>query len=115
MDRGVANYEWLAKFPMGRIKHLNCFTSNHRPILLSLDENGEHQKWRWKPFHFEAMWVEDPSCKEIITRAWDCTPDGTPMYAAATKLKQCKKHLKAWSRDHFGNVLRKIKIAEEQL
>ena len=61
------------------------------------------------------MWVEDPGCKEIITRAQDCTPDGIPMYAAATKLKQCKKHLKAWSWDHFGNVLRKIKIAKEQL
>ena len=73
LDRGVANYEWLAKFPMGRIKHLNCFTLNYRPILLSLDENVEHQKWRQKPFHFKAMWVKDPGCKEIITRAWDCT------------------------------------------
>ena len=57
LDRGVANYEWLAKFPTSRIKHLNCFTSDHRPILLSLDENGEHQRWRQKPFHFEAIWV----------------------------------------------------------
>ena len=55
LDRGVANYEWLAKFLTGRIKHLNCFTSDHRSILLSLDENGEHQKWRRKPFRFEAM------------------------------------------------------------
>ena len=115
LDRGVANYEWLAKFPMGRIKHLNCFTLNYRPILLSLDENVEHQKWRQKPFHFKAMWVKDPGCKEIITRAWDCTPDGTPMYVATTKLKRCKKHLKAWSQDHFANILRKIKIAKEPL
>ena len=65
-----------------------------------------------KTFHFEAMWVEDPRCKEIITRAWDCTPDGTPMYVATTKMKRCKKHLKAWSRDHFGNVLRQIKLVK---
>ena len=69
LEGGVANYKWLAKFPTGRIKHLNCFTLDHRPIPFSLDENGEHQKWRRKPFHFEAMWVEDPGCKEIITRA----------------------------------------------
>ncbi|KAK9984532.1 hypothetical protein SO802_034057 [Lithocarpus litseifolius] len=87
----------------------------HRPILLSLDENAEHQRWRRKPFCFEAMWVEDPGCKEIITRAWDCTPDGTPMYAVTTKLKRCKKHLKAWSQDHFGNVLRQIKLVKEKL
>ena len=40
-------------------------------------------------------------------------PDGMPMYAATTKLKRCKKHLKAWSWDHVGNVLRKIKIVKE--
>lgn len=43
-DREVANYERLARFPTGRVKHLNCFTSDHRPILLSLDGNGEHKK-----------------------------------------------------------------------
>ena len=46
LDRGVANYEWLARFPVGRIRHLNSFTSNHPPILLSLNHNGEHQRWR---------------------------------------------------------------------
>ena len=52
LDRSVANYEWLARFPTGRIKHLHCFTSNHRPILLSLDSNGENQLWKRKPFRF---------------------------------------------------------------
>ena len=46
LDQGVANYEWLAHFPTGRIRHLNSFTSNHLSILLSLDSNGEHQCWR---------------------------------------------------------------------
>ena len=41
LDRGATNYEWLSRFPTGRVTHLNCFTSNHRQILLSLDGNGE--------------------------------------------------------------------------
>ena len=28
LDRGVANYEWSTRFPTGRMKHLNCFTSD---------------------------------------------------------------------------------------
>ena len=94
LDRGVANYEWLARFPTGRIKHLNCFTSNHRPILLSLDASGEHKKWNRKPFCFEAMWVSDSRWHDVITRAWDCTLNGTPMFATASKLKRCKQSLK---------------------
>lgn len=109
LDRSVANYEWLAIFPTGWVKHLNGFTSNHRLILLSLDANGEHKKWRWKPFRFKAMWVSDSDCRKVISRAWDCTPDGTPMFATTKKLKRCKKWLKAWSQDHFGNVQKNIK------
>ena len=51
----------------------------------------------------------------MITRAWDCDPDGTPMFVATTKLKRCKKQLKSWSRDHFGNVKQQIKQAKDQL
>ena len=69
LDRGVANYEQLTWFPTGRIKHLNCYTSNHRPILLSLDTDSEFQKWCRKPFWFEAMWISDPKCKEVVKRA----------------------------------------------
>ena len=28
LDRGVANYEWLYRYPTGRVQHLLCFTSN---------------------------------------------------------------------------------------
>ena len=115
LDRGVANYEWLEKFPMGRVRHIHCFTSDHRPILLTLDPNGEHQRWRWKPFHFKAMWLTDSGRRDIVTRAWECSAEGTPMFIAAKKLKKCKKMLKAWSRDHFGNVQRSIKKLKDQL
>ena len=70
---------------------MHCFTSDHRPLLLSLEGHGEYQKWRRKPFRFEAMWTDDPECKEVVARAWDCAPTGTPMFVAATKLKNCKK------------------------
>ena len=102
LDIGVANYEWLTKFPTSRVRHLNCFTSNHHPILLSLDVGGEHHKWRRKPFRFKVIWVTDSRCKDTISRAWNCSTGGTPMYATAMKLKQCKHSLKVWSRDHFG-------------
>ena len=109
----VANYEWLTKFPTGRVRHLNYFTLDHRSILLSLDINGENKKWRRKPFHFEAIWVTNFGCRDIITKAWDCTPNGTPMFATTKKLKRCKRMLKAWSWDHFGNVQKNIKKAKD--
>jgi len=48
-------------------------------------------------------------------RAWDYTPNGTPMFKAIKKLQRCKKRLKAWDRDHFGNVKKIIKQIKERL
>ena len=85
----------MTKFPTGRARHLNCFTSDHHSIILPLDVNGENKKWRRKPFRFEAMWVRDSGCKDIITKAWDCTPKGTHMFVATKKLKNCKEDVES--------------------
>lgn len=55
LDRSVVNSEWLAKFPIGQVHHLNSFTFDHYPILVSLVSNGERQRLKRKPFQFEAM------------------------------------------------------------
>ena len=64
--RGVANYNWLAQFPITRVRHLHYFNSNHRPIVLALDPNGESQRWRRKPFRFKVMWLMDPGVETLL-------------------------------------------------
>ena len=115
LDRGVANYEWLDRFPIGRVEHLHCFTSDHRPLLLNLDPNGKSQRWKRKPFRFEAMWMVDLGCSNTVARAWATHAVGTSMHIATVKLKKCKKKLKRWSRLHFGNVKKQINETKELL
>ena len=115
LDRGVANYKWLDRFPMGRVEHLHCFTSDYRPLLLNLDPNGESQRWKRKPFRFKVMWAADPRCSNTVARVWATHAVGTPMHIATVKLKKCKKCLKKWSRQHFGNVKKQIKDTKELL
>ena len=109
LDRGVVNYDWLSRFPTGRVWHLHCYTSDHCSILLSLDSNGENQMWKRKPFRFEAMWLTDPECSGVISTIWACNVEGSPVVVATKKVAKCKKMLKAWNRDRFGNVCRKLK------
>lgn len=96
-------------------RHLNCFISDHRPILVSLASNVERQRWRRKLFRFKAMWLIESACNGFVSKAWECSPEGTPMYVTTKKLKKCKKMLKAWSKDHFGNVVQRIKRTKELL
>ena len=37
------------------------------------------------------------------------------MYVTTKKLKKCTKMLKPWSKDHFGNVVQRIKRTKELL
>lgn len=76
-------------------RDLNCFISDHRPILVSLASNVERQRWRRKLFRFKAMWLIESACNGFVSKAWECSPEGTPMYVTTKKLKKCKKMLKA--------------------
>nr|POE67010.1 hypothetical protein CFP56_76325 [Quercus suber] len=64
---------------------------------------------------FEAMWLSDSECNGVVSTAWACNPEGTPMAVATKKIKKCKKMLKAWNKDRFGSVLQKIKKTKELL
>ena len=61
------------------------------------------------------MRLIDLECSGIISKAWACNTEGTPMFVATKKLKKCKKMLKAWHRDDFGSVLQKIKSTKKLL
>nr|POE90563.1 hypothetical protein CFP56_59866 [Quercus suber] len=54
-------------------------------------------------------------CNGVVSTAWACNPEGTPMAVATKKIKKCKKMLKAWNKDRFGSVLQKIKKTKELL
>ena len=115
LDRGVTNYDWMAKFPTVTIRHLHCISSNHRPLLLMLNSNGELARWKRKSFRFEEMCLADQGCGDKVRWTWDIGSDGHMMYKVVTKIKKCKKMLKSWSKDHFGNVKNQIKAKKDLL
>ena len=73
LDRGMANYDWIAKFPAATLRHLHCFSSDHRPIKVVFDPNSESQRWFRRPFRFEEMWLADSGCSDTVLRAWETT------------------------------------------
>ena len=40
---------------------------------------------------------------------------GDPLYILATKLHRLKKVLRAWSRESFGDIFDKVKMAEKEV
>ncbi|GLT54477.1 hypothetical protein SLA2020_276710 [Shorea laevis] len=106
LDRSFANQEWIHLFPEAKVCHLPAITSDHNPILISSNGTASHLP---KPFKFEAFWVRDPSCFQIIATSWFPSIVGSAAFALTKKWAATKGALKVWNLTQYGNIQCAIK------
>ena len=66
-------------------------------------------------FRFEAMWLRDSQCDEVVQEAWHeglYKPGGYPF---TNCIDICRSRLQVWNKMEFGHVGRKIASLEKQL
>jgi hypothetical protein len=110
LDRVVANKEWRSMFKEVVIHVLAGRTSDHKPLLIECTEKGEEKVRGKKGFKFEAKWMLDEECNNIIHDAWEgIGPLQNPVYNVYSKLERCQGDLSRWSRRKFGNNEEELK------
>ena len=117
LDRGVATIDWILTFPSSRIHHLDAYHSDHKPILLNPDSEVNRFYKKRRSFRFEAMWLRDKSCEEVIR---DSCGDGMAQPTAwgfNSKVLTCQSNLRVWNKKTFGHVRNSLKqkLAELKL
>ncbi|XP_026384004.1 uncharacterized protein LOC113279527 [Papaver somniferum] len=68
-----------------------------------------------RPLHFMAMWIEDPTCRDIIANSWSVNVVGSPAYKLKAKLLSTKKGLRDWNKSSFGNIQTNISTIRKDL
>ncbi|XP_026396589.1 uncharacterized protein LOC113291248 [Papaver somniferum] len=68
-----------------------------------------------RPFYFMAMWMEDPTCRDIIVNSWSVNVVGSPAYKLKSKLLSTKKGLRDWNKTSFGNIQTNISTIRKDL
>ena len=68
LNRGLANYEWFARFSGERVHHLHSDSSDHRPILII--PIGLEVDRKKKNFRFEEMWLSNKGCSNTVEAVW---------------------------------------------
>ncbi|KAK7852302.1 hypothetical protein CFP56_039347 [Quercus suber] len=75
---------------MGKLVELNAQTSGV-PRTCPLTQGSSCHAWKpvKKRFQFEAMWVREDGCKDVVEEAWDpyCGVSG---YSIMERLKRCQ-------------------------
>ena len=64
--------------------------------------------FRSKLFRFEAMWLRDDRCDEIVATAWERGVYGGSEWPFSKCMEECRTSLVSWNKNTFGNVGRKI-------
>ncbi|XP_023874724.1 uncharacterized protein LOC111987261 [Quercus suber] len=113
LDRIVANSSWPELYPEACVYHRSMSSSDHCLLYLTL-KNVHPRKPVKKRFQFEAMWVREDGCKDVVEEAWDpyCGVSG---YSIMERLKRCQVSLQGWNWSVFENVDRVLKQKQERL
>ena len=109
LDKGVTSVDWILSFPSSRIHHLDAFHMDHKPILLCLDPEINHFYRKGRPFRFEAIWLKDESCEEVVRKSWGNNQVASSTKGFNKKIISCQENLKLWNRDTFGHVQNSLK------
>ena len=87
-------------------------TSDHKPILLKLEEEQDLSPI---PFWFSPLWIGRDGFLNIISKAWDIPVFGSLNYVWERKLKNTKTALKDWIKLSQSNPLSERKEALKKL
>ncbi|CAN1159582.1 Transposon TX1 uncharacterized 149 kDa protein [Linum perenne] len=89
LDRGLANPAWRLLFDKALIFHEGKIGSNHRPLRLNFQGHRNNTKC---PFRFDASWLSDPECSEIVLNNYNTTT------ACDDFLKVSSTDLRRWAK-----------------
>ncbi|XP_041004081.1 uncharacterized protein LOC121249435 [Juglans microcarpa x Juglans regia] len=114
LDRFLGNHQLNLLFPQVVVTHGIAASSDHLPIWL--DTEGQDVLVRRKIlFRFEAMWVGNEMCTQIIKEVWDRRGDGDSMLDVMGLIKGCSENLFRWNKSSFGHVRQQLNGARERL
>ncbi|XP_042973041.1 uncharacterized protein LOC122304841 [Carya illinoinensis] len=97
-DRTIANPQWMELFADRRVKTLVARKSDHKPILLIMNESNCLAGYRRKLFRFEAKWTLEEEGGNIVEAAWARDNAGQNILKKVQgKLRRCRGELIKWS------------------
>lgn len=101
LDYVLASLSWKNLFGNARVTHLDPSTSDHVPIIISLDEGSTPRKKCRHGFLFEEYWANHDNCESVIREAWERPVVRVPIYQVVHKIKATRVALLKWQKVVF--------------
>ncbi|KAL8546919.1 hypothetical protein ACS0TY_006582 [Phlomoides rotata] len=113
LDRVLTNDGFLDIWHSVNTTVLPRISSDHHPILLTLQETADHSI---RPFRFQNMWTTHPSFLPLVSESWgQFVTSYNPIHRVTQKLKRLKASLKNWNKATFRNIFVEMEAATAAL
>ncbi|KAL0445034.1 UNVERIFIED_CONTAM: hypothetical protein Slati_2226100 [Sesamum latifolium] len=111
LDRACSNVAWSQSFPEACVRHAGSPYSDHSPLIVVLRPVVQ---WNLsgirKCFHFEAAWLQESACEDIVSKVW--MPPG---FSLREKIAMVGAKLSDWGRDLGRKARDIIQVLERSL
>lgn len=61
----------MQKFANAKVVHISTIESDHYMLCVQWGHDTRSQMKQDELFRFEAMWLYDPCCPEVVREAWE--------------------------------------------
>jgi hypothetical protein len=109
LDRALANIFWGSLYPTCQIRNGDHYHSNHRPVIIVMGETVQEQRRGGeRMFKFEASWLEEEKCRDIV-------PEAMGGDTIAERLKGVARSLSSWNHNVLGDLEKRPKKMKKEL
>lgn len=112
LDRVFVNVCWLEAFPTTSVFCFPVVKSDHSPLIISTCNELPR---RFRPSKFEAMWLVNNACNDVVQSAWNESFQGSAVYFLMSEIHHTMFCLRKWNKNEFCHVPTKIKNLTQQL
>jgi len=116
LDRAIADEDWRAKFPNFKVINGEPRHSDHRPVIVVLENPPTEPRGGAspRPFRFEAGWIQEEQCAAIIENTWKLTTE-CRAGRVGDAVREVASELWDWSKNILGDVEKRIKRLKRDL
>ncbi|KAG2696405.1 hypothetical protein I3760_07G057900 [Carya illinoinensis] len=94
LDRFFGNPQWWNRFAQARVIHERATSSDHIPIWLHSEVVAIERRME-KLLRFEAMWLGERGCDNIVEATWSRGTKSNAMVDLMHKISDCGQRLQA--------------------
>ena len=106
------NNQWNNLFTAAIVEHLEYHKSDHRPLLVSMDESAAQEAFGPKIMRFEARWLKEAKYSDVVQEAWQASSPHGPSNLV-DRLSHLHKALHHWDKQCCEN--KKLKKIQREL